>query len=130
MIVVDASVAVDVLLQTPDSAFLMERVLGEDESVHVPHLFDVEVAQVIRRYSLRGEISAARGSLAIDDLAALPWTRHDHEALLPRIWTLRNNATAYDAAYLALAEALRCRLVTRDRALSRIRGVKADLEVV
>ena len=130
MIVVDASVAVDILLQLDAADVLMDSLFDETETLHAPQLMDIEVAQVIRRYWRAGDIPAARGMQAIEDLRDLPITRYAHEPLLDRIWQLRANATAYDAAYLALAEALGAVLLTRDKALARIPGVKVVVEVV
>jgi predicted nucleic acid-binding protein len=99
-------------------------------SLHAPHLLDVEVAQVLRRYAARGELTAARGVEALADLAAFPLTRYPHDLLLARIWALRENLTAYDAAYVALAEALRAPLVTRDERLASAPGHRATIELV
>lgn len=114
MIVVDASVVVDLLLRTEDAEALGELILGRDDAVSAPHLMDVEVAQVLRRYVRLGDISPERAAAALDDLAALPIDRYPHTLLLPRIWGYCDNLTAYDATYLALADALDCRVVTRD----------------
>jgi predicted nucleic acid-binding protein len=130
VIVVDASVVLDVLLRTPDSDALLERMLGASPVVHAPHLLDLEVAQVTRRYWLAGEIGAGRGTEVIADLGALPIRRYPHEHMLERIWELRGNVTAYDAAYLALAEALDMPLLTRDRRLAAAPGHRARVEVV
>jgi len=93
-------------------------------------LLDVEVAQVIRRYALNGEIDSERGRMALIDLVDLPLRRYPHDFLLPRIWNLRNNLTAYDAAYVALAEALDAPLLTRDRRLAAAAGHRAQIELV
>lgn len=130
MIVVDASVVVEVLLRTPDADRLTERLLGGQEPIHAPHLLDVEVLQVLRRYEARGELRAARGQAAVEVLALLPLTRHAHPPFAARIWGLRRNLTAYDAAYVALAEALDATLVTRDRRLAGAPGHTARVEVV
>src|SRR5439155_1478000 len=82
--------------------------------LHAPHLVDLEVAQVLRRYTASGEMDAQRGLQALEDLGDLPLVRYPHDLFLSRIWDLRDNLTAYDAAYVALAEALAAPLVTRD----------------
>lgn len=130
MIVVDASVAVEVLLRGPDSAALVSRLLDSGEALHAPHLLDVEVAQVLRRFARRGTLSDRRGAEALRLLADFPLTRHHHTPLLPRMWVLRDNITAYDAAYVALAELLSATLLTRDRRLEAAVGHRAKIEVV
>lgn len=130
MIVVDASVILEVLLGTPDGARVAGRLFTPGETLHAPHLLDLEVAQVLRRYALAGELDSARGLEALDDLADLPLTRYPHDLLLPRIWELRRNLTAYDAAYVALAEALAAPLVTRDAALVSVRVHHARVELL
>lgn len=96
----------------------------------VPSLCDVEVASVLRRAVLAGRVSAERASEAVADYRDLPVTRHGHLALLHRMLSLRDNFTAYDAAYVALAERLDGRLVTGDRALARTVRLHLDLEVL
>ncbi len=130
MIVVDASAILEILLGTPDGARVAERLFTPDETLHAPHLLDLEVAQVLRRYALAGEMDAIRGLEALEDLADLPLTRYPHDLLLPRIWELRRNLTAYDAAYVALAEALAAPLVTRDAALASVRVHHARVEIL
>ncbi|MGQ0560426.1 MAG: type II toxin-antitoxin system VapC family toxin [Gemmatimonadota bacterium] len=129
MIVVDASAIVEVLLQLTAAESLMGRLFDSGETLHGPQLLDVEVTQVVRRYWLRGELTAIRAGEAIQDLADLPVTRYAHDSLLTRIWQLRNNLTAYDAAYVALAEALGAPLITRDASLGKVRGIRAQVEV-
>jgi predicted nucleic acid-binding protein len=129
VIVLDASAAVEILLRLERSEVLMERVFDSFETLHVPHLFDVEVAQVIRRYTGRGELSPFRAEQAIGVLRDFPVERYSHQPLLERIWELRSNVTAYDAAYVSLAEVLSATLVTRDGALARIPGMRARVEV-
>ncbi len=130
MIVVDASVAVEVLLRGTDSTALVSRLLDSGEALHAPHLLDVEVAQVLRRFARRGAFSDRRGAEALRLLADFPLTRHHHTPLLPRLWVLRDNITAYDAAYVALAELLGATLLTRDRRLEAAVGHRAKIEVV
>lgn len=129
MIVVDASSVLEVLLRTPAAASIEDRILNTAESLHAPHLIDLEVAQVLRRYAMRGEISAARAERSIELFAQFPIARHSHEPLLARIWRLRENLTAYDAAYVALAEGLGAILVTRDERIARVKGHKASIEL-
>jgi predicted nucleic acid-binding protein len=106
------------------------RVLfASSQTLHAPHLIDLEVAQVLRRYVHSASISADRGAEALTDFLDLPLTRYPHFALLTRVWQMRKNLTAYDAAYLALAEALDAPLITRDRALART-GSRAQVELI
>jgi len=129
LIVVDASAMLEVLLGTKAGARIGERLLSADESLHAPHLIDVEVAQVLRRYAAAGALTDARSREALSDLADFPLHRYPHDVLLPRIWKLRHNLTAYDAAYLALAEALQAPLVTRDPKLAAAPGHTARVDV-
>jgi predicted nucleic acid-binding protein len=128
--VVDASAVVEMLLRTPVGQRCQERLLAVDEALCAPHLLDVEVAQVIRRFAGRGEITATRGGEALIDLADLPLTRYPHVPLLERVWELRSSVSAYDAAYLALAEALEAPLVTCDGGIARAHGYHAKVQVV
>jgi predicted nucleic acid-binding protein len=130
VIVVDASAALELLLNTPPAAKVAARLFSRGETLHAPHLIDLEVAQVLRRWERTAEISAGRAEEALEDLADLPLSRYPHLMLLPRVWSLRHNATAYDATYLALAEALGATLITRDAALASVPGHGARVEVV
>jgi predicted nucleic acid-binding protein len=130
VIVLDASAAVEILLQTQVGASLTGRVLAPESSLHAPHLVDIEVAQVLRRFTLHGDIQPEQGRQALQDLADFPMDRHSHEMLLPRIWALRENLTAYDATYVALAELLGATLLTRDGRIARAPGHSARVEVV
>ena len=130
MIVVDASAVLELLLRTPAAEAVERRLFGARERLHAPHLLDVEVAHVLRRYSLAGEMPADRGRAALDYLADLSLRRHPHEVLLPRVWALRANLSAYDAVYVALAEALDAPLVTRDRRLAGAAGPRARIELL
>lgn len=128
MIVTDASVVLEVLLQTRGAPVVTERLFRPGESLAAPHLIDVEIAQVLRRYHAAGVLDNTRGQEALADLADLPLTRYSHVVLLPRMWELRHNLTAYDAAYVALAEALGAPLVTRDARLAAAPGHGAVIE--
>lgn len=130
MIVVDASAVAEVVLRRPAAAAVEHRIHDMRESLHAPHLIDVEVANVVRRYATRGEISGERGPEVLDDLIDFPIHRHPHLSLLHRIWELRHNLSAYDAAYVALAEALEAPLVTRDRRLAASSGHRARIELL
>jgi predicted nucleic acid-binding protein len=129
MIVIDASTVLDLLLNTDDAAAIADRVLVPGETLHAPHLLDLEVAQVLRRYAIAGALTDERGRQALDDLGNLPLDRYPHAVFLERIWELRHNLTAYDAAYVALAETLNATLVTRDAALATARH-RARVEVI
>lgn len=117
MIVVDASAVVELLLRTPASASIQTRMFGNQDDLHAPQLIDVEVTQVLRRYALAGELDADHGQTLLADLMLFPMRRHAHQLLLPRVWQLRHNLSAYDATYLALAEALDAALLTDDKRL-------------
>ena len=130
MIIVDASVIADFLLRLPEAHAIEQRIAASGESLHAPHLLDIEVAQVVRRYTRAGFIDAVTGGRAIADLAALPVQRYAHEWLLPRVWALRNNITAYDAIYVALAEALDGVLLTKDRRLAKAASGFVQIEVI
>jgi predicted nucleic acid-binding protein len=128
LIVVDASALLEVLLRTSTGGRIEHRLFAHGESLHAPHLLDLEVAQVLRRYAAVGELTPERGSEALADLADFPIHRYPHDVLLPRVWELRNNVTAYDGAYLALAEALAAPLVTCDAKLRSAPGHGAEVE--
>ena len=130
MIVLDASVVIEMLLQTDDGIAITGRLLGGTETLHAPHLLDIEVAQVLRRYVLRSEVKAERGQRALEVLVEFPVTRYGHEPLVGRIWELRANLTAYDAAYVALAEGLNATLLTRDRKLSAVPVLRGTVELI
>jgi predicted nucleic acid-binding protein len=101
MIVIDVSAMLEVLLRTPAAEAMERRLFDSRQTMHAPHLIDVEVAQVVRRYAASGELDADRGRAALADLADFPLRRYPHDLLLPRVWELRNNLTAYDAVYVA-----------------------------
>jgi len=130
VIVVDASALVEYLFTSERGAIIAERLADPEEVLAGPCLLDVEVAQVVRRWSLAGKIDAERALMALEDLAELNALRWPHEPLLPRIWALRHNFTAYDAAYIALAEGLGATLLTCDRSLARGGGINCDVELI
>ena len=128
MIVLDASAALELLLRAATQRMLLARALAADELLVAPHLLDIEVAHVLRRFVISGELVAARAEQALCDFAELRIMRYPHRPLLPRIWQLRRNCSAYDAAYLALAEAVAAPLVTCDRRLAGVPGHRARVE--
>jgi predicted nucleic acid-binding protein len=130
VIVVDASALLEFLLQTPLGARVEARLFRDQDEFHSPHLIDVEVTQGLRRLVRAGEVSADRAAEAIEDLIDLDLHRHAHLDLLTRSWKLRDNVTAYDAMYIALAEALDATVVTCDTALAKTPGHRAHLEVI
>lgn len=107
-----------------------ERITREGESINAPHLLDLEVAQVLRRYDRLGLIEPARAAEALVDFGGLDVTRYPHTLLLGRVWELRANLTAYDAVYIALAEILEAPLVTIDARLARTPGHSVTVEVI
>jgi predicted nucleic acid-binding protein len=130
VIVVDASALLEFLLQTPLGIRIEARLFRDQDELHSPHLADVEVTQGLRRLVRTGELSPHRAAEAMADLADLDLHRHPHIDLLTRAWTLRENVTAYDAMYVALAEALDAPLVTCDTPLANAPGHRAQIEVI
>ncbi len=126
MIVLDASAALDLLTGAGRAAAIRERI--QAERVHVPHLIDIEITHVLRKHVMSGVLSAARAEAALSLWLAADLDRHAHESLLPRIWQLRQIVTAYDAAYVALAEAIGIPLITCDGRLARSHGHAARIE--
>lgn len=130
MIVADASVVVDYLLGgTSPAGDALAEVFAEREPVCAPHLLDVEVAQVLRRYAQRGEVDQDLARTLVEELTELPITRYEHRALVARAFELRANVTMYDAVYLVLAEVLDAPLLTADTALGDVPGSSAVVEV-
>ena len=130
MIVLDASALLEFLLQTPLGSRVEARLFRDEDEFHAPHLVDVEVTQGLRRLVRAGEVSSARAIEALADLADLDLHRHSHLDLLTRAWKLRENVTAYDAMYVALAEALAAPLVTCDTPLAKAPGHHARIEAI
>ena len=130
MIVLDASVVLEVLLRSQAGLKIEERIFSPSEILFAPHLLDLEVVQVLRRYCASGEIDSERGKEAIEDFKDLPINRYQHDIFLYRVWELRHNMTAYDAVYVALAETLPAPLLTRDAALASAPGHEAVIELI
>jgi predicted nucleic acid-binding protein len=125
VIVLDASAAVSALLNAGQA-----RTALADGAVHVPHLIDSEVAHALRRQVLGRSLGADDGWAALDTWRRLGVVRHPVGGLLDRVWELRDNVSAYDASYLALAEALGCALLTADARLSRVPGLHCSVTLV
>lgn len=128
MIVVDASVVVEILLNNPITARLGQALLDRDEAILVPHLLDLEVASALRNLTGPRRLDAHQSREILQTLADFPAKRYPHTPLLERIWELRHKFTPYDAAYIALAEATDSTLYTTDRKLSR--GHRAKVVVL
>jgi len=118
VIVADASAVLEVLLNTATGVAVGRHLFALGETVHVPHLLDLEVLQGIRKYVRTGSMSSLRAEHALQYYTSMSLRRYPHNALAPRIWALRHNWTAYDASYIALAEALSAPLITCDRAFA------------
>jgi len=129
VIVLDASAAIDWLLQTAVGKQIEDRLYSPGESLHAPHLLDLEVAQVLRRLVRQGAVSGPRADQAVQDLIDLRVTRYPHFVFLPHIWRLRDNLSAYDAAYVALAERLGATLITRDGRLASVFARRVSIEL-
>jgi predicted nucleic acid-binding protein len=129
MIVVDASVLVALVAEDGKDAREARERLAE-QALLAPELADLEVASAVRRAQRMGRIGQDRAIQALADLASLPIWRVSHAPLLRRIWALRDNLTPYDAAYVALAEALRAQLLTRDARLARAPGIRCEVVVL
>lgn len=129
MIVVDASVLAPAIADDgADGDRVRERLRGE--RLAAPELIDLEVVSTIRRAARGGRLDDRRSGQALADLAALPLHRVPHLPLLSRVWELRDNLTAYDAAYVALAEALDALLLTADGPMGRASGIRCEVEVL
>jgi predicted nucleic acid-binding protein len=129
VIVLDASAAVDWLLQTSAGQQIEKRIYAHNESLHAPHLLDLEVTQVLRRLVRQGTVPARRADEALHDLLDLRISRYAHFVLLPEIWQRRHNLSAYDGAYVVLAEKLGAALITRDGRLASAPGHGATIEL-
>jgi predicted nucleic acid-binding protein len=127
---VDASAAVEWLLQLSGAGRVAEKLFLAASDLHAPHLLDVEVTQVLRREVAAGSLAPTRAFEGLQDFLDLPITRHPHEPFLWRIWELRQNLSAYDAAYVALAETLGATLLTCDAKIAGASGHDAQVEVV
>ncbi len=130
MIVLDASVLANVVGDDGADGALARELVANEPDVSLPDLADVETASVLRRRWLADDIDARRFAAAIEDLVALPFPRYPALPLLRRAYQLRQNVTAYDAIYVALAEALGCSLVTADQRLARAAGLGCPVRLI
>ncbi|MGH3633286.1 type II toxin-antitoxin system VapC family toxin [Mycobacterium sp.] len=128
MIVVDTSALIDAVLTRPPKPGLLAR-LSDDGDLHAPHLIDVEVLHALRRLALTRAVHEARLDDARTDIKDITLTRYPLGPLADRVWGLRHQLTAYDAVFVALAEALEVPLITCDRRLARAGGHHAHVEV-
>lgn len=130
MIVPDASVVVSALVDEGGDGALARQALLDDPDLHAPHVLDIEVTSVLRRQVFVGALAEPRARAALADLDALALTRYPHGGLLATVWRLRDNVSAYDAAYAALAEVLDATLVTADARLGRASGLRCRIRVL
>jgi predicted nucleic acid-binding protein len=119
-----------VLLRSARGLRVERRLFGSSDNLHAPQVIDLEVVQALRDLSARGWLTAERAQQALADLFDVPLAREPHDVFLLRIWALRHQMTPYDAAYVALAEALDAPVVTCDGPLARTRGHQARIELI
>ena len=125
---IDASAAVDLLVGRDEGLDWLDARIRPEHDLQVPAVFDVEVLHSLRKLEASQAIAAPALAVALQGYPALRISRHDHVPLRSRIWELRHNLSAYDAAYVALAEALDAPLITTDRRLARSSGHEATIE--
>lgn len=130
MVVVDASTVVNVLLPTARREAIVERLTRPGDSVHAPHIIDLEVVHALRRLDRAGRFDRSAGPAFLAAHRSIAIERHPHTDLIDRIWNLRHNLSAYDASYVALAEALDAPLLTCDARLAGSAGHEARIELL
>jgi predicted nucleic acid-binding protein len=130
VIVLDASLALDLALVTADSAALTDRVRPKAKELAAPAVIDLEILQALRRLLQLKQVDRRRAKEAIELFESFTIERFSHRLLRPRIWALRENLTAYDAAYFALAELLGAPLWTRDAKFRSVPGGAARVEIL
>lgn len=127
---IDASAMLEALLETPAGQAISARLFENSGELQAPHLIDLEVTNVLRRYAISRILATERCQQALTDFVNFPIYRHPHEHLLSRIWELRTNLSAYDAAYVALAETLGASLLTHDGKIARSAGHRVQIDLV
>ncbi len=130
MIVLDASAVIEWLLRTDKGLRIEAQIFSRANTLHAPHLLDVEATHALRRYVREREVTEARAEQLLQNLIELRILRHRHTFLLNRVWELRHHLTAYDAVYVALAEALDAPLLTCDAKIAEAPEHHAIVEVV
>jgi predicted nucleic acid-binding protein len=130
VIVADASLALDLFLVTPDAALIAAAITASGQDLAAPEVFDLEILQTVRRLLRAREIAPVRAAAALEMLRVSPVERFSHAPIAARIWALRENLTAYDAAYFALAEMLDAELWTRDTKYRAVPGRRARVRVL
>ncbi|QIM16683.1 type II toxin-antitoxin system VapC family toxin [Leucobacter insecticola] len=130
MIVLDASAAIELILGLPLSEQVRNRLVQGNWHVAAPQLLVVEVLQVLRRRVLAGSTSHSDADEALDLLDDLGIHYFDHQSLVGRVWQLRDNCSAYDASYVALAEALDAELLTLDARLAQAPGLVCGFQLI
>jgi predicted nucleic acid-binding protein len=129
MLIVDASCLYEVVADTSRAEEVRDR-LASDPDQAAPHVVDAEVLGIIRRDHLLGRLDSTSARQAIEDLRDWPGERFGHRSLLERSWELRGQVRSWDALYVALAEALDGTLLTLDRRLGRVNGLRCRVEVL
>jgi len=130
LIVVDSSALIELLLGTSKGPAVKAALATHNGKLHAPYLLDIEILHVLRRYNLSNSLTDAQADRALFSFGLLDCVRYPQAALIHRIWELRHNLTAYDAAYVALAEALDAPLLTCDARLASSPGHTARIELV
>ncbi|MEM9705477.1 MAG: type II toxin-antitoxin system VapC family toxin [Pseudomonadota bacterium] len=130
MIVVDASLAFEIMLASQRSDVLSDLLLAKGDVLCAPEIIELELLQTLRRLVYQGSVTEALAAQAIDNLNDLRIERFSHNPLRRRIWSLRHYLTAYDAAYFALAELLEAPLWTLDRKYLSVPGQTAQIEIL
>lgn len=125
--ILDASAAIDLLLERePMASWVRTEILGASR-IRAPHVIDAEVAGTVRRIVLAGGMTVERGGRALEDFARMPIRRYPQRRMLRRVWSLRDNVSAFDGFYVVLAESLGAPLVTTDGALVRAPGLEIEI---